>query len=226
MKVERVTTNKRDSVAPPEDIVPLHDNIISPSLEIPILPIIDAIIAGKNKKSLLKILQRDCDNFNNSVDILLGSVDIREMLVPFSFPRRLRPRTGKRLVVKRPDGDFLSKISSWRWTGEVLSPSDSLKNYCEIATRTQTNIDVMTHTHGNLPNFEYFVKTRFKNSYTCANFVFEISPFAKHVFPEGQVLGHYEAITPKLTRKQLDALQRRKDGKNKLSMLVHKADRD
>nr|BDU62194.1 wsv269-like protein [Chionoecetes opilio bacilliform virus]GAV93252.1 hypothetical protein SCV_132 [Chionoecetes opilio bacilliform virus] len=172
---------------------------------------------GQNKTD---IIMEDVDTFNMGMDMLMDSIDVREIIRDASMVTRVVEAVWseelRRLRV-RTNATFLD-VENWRWSGRISSPRIFDHGDFEIMSREQTTTDIMTNNKGGtLPDFEAMVIRSASREFTptplCWNYIFEISPQSKHLFPLERVSVIFEASTPQISDWQLKVLHKR-NGRN------------
>nr|BDV50158.1 MAG: wsv269-like protein [Chiromantes dehaani nimavirus] len=147
----------------------------------------------------------DVKRFNRSVDTLMDSIDVREIVLPriaqiIWQTKRLKLRNNKSLL----------DLRNWQWSGKVATPrSFPCKDY-ELTERRQIFADIMTNSAKDyLPDFEKTIT----GGALCWNYVFELSPLGKHLFQLERISGLFEASLPLITPWQLKVIQKRRGRK-------------
>lgn len=128
-------------------------------------------------------VRHDVDIFNRGMDALMDSIDVREIMFPH-WPNVFWNREKKRMRL--------------RWSGRV---STSTQDF-EMVDHQQMAADIMTNNDNQpLPNFEDMVikNAPLGRNTLCWNYVFEISPRGKHLFPLERTHGLFEASLPLIT---------------------------
>nr|AKS10617.1 wsv269-like protein [Metopaulias depressus WSSV-like virus] len=149
----------------------------------------------------------DVERFNGSVDILMDSIDVREIVLP-RIAQIIWQRMIKRLKLRNDKS--LSDLRNWRWNGKVSTPRSFPREDYELTERQQSSADIMTNNDKDyLPDFEKTV-TGGSNDLLCWNYVFELSPMGKHLFQLERVSGLFEASLPLITPWQLKVVQKRR----------------
>ena len=137
---------------------------------------------------------KDVERFNRSVDTLMDSIDIKEIVLP-RIAQIIWQRVVKRLKLKNDKN--LSDLKKWRWNGKISTPRSFLGEDYEVTERRQTSADIMTDSAKEyLPDFEKTVTGGSDNNLLCWNYVFELSPLGKHLFQLERVSGLFEASLP------------------------------
>lgn len=142
----------------------------------------------------------DVERFNRSMDILMDSIDVKEIVLP-RIAQIIWQRMTKRLMLR--NNKSLSDIRNWRWCGRVPTPRSFSPEDYELIERRQICADIMTNSATDyLPDFEKTVPGESKNL-LCWNYVFELSPLGKHLFQLERVSGLFEASLPLISPWQL-----------------------
>ena len=132
----------------------------------------------------------DVKRFNTSVDILMESIDVRGIILPYIF-LVIWQQTIKRLKLRNDKS--LSRIRNWRWNGKISTPRSFSREDYEMIVESQISADIMTNSDNEyLPDFEKVI-TRGADNFSCWNYIFELSPRGKHLFQLERVSGVFEA---------------------------------
>lgn len=158
----------------------------------------------------LSNLKEDVDRFNKSVDLLMESIDVREIVFP-RLAQVVWQRRIKRLRLKENN----TLLKNWKWNGQLSTVRFYSNTDFEVVNHRQNTVDIMTNNaNGYLPDFEMMVLLlKAPEKTLCWNYVFEISPLGKHLFNLERVSGHFEASLPNLTPWQLKVTQTKKGRK-------------
>ena len=177
-------------------------------------------LVGTDSVPLVKLIgnattpavEDDVERFNNSVDILMDSIDVKEVVLPW-VARVIWQRTLKRLNLK--NNKTIVDVRNWRWDGTVPTTRTIRHNDYETKERCQIASDIMTNSAGGyLPDFEKMVNdSTGREGLLCWNYVFELSPLGKHLFSLDRVSALIEASLPLVTPWQLNAVQKRRGRK-------------
>lgn len=136
----------------------------------------------------------DMEAINSMVDILINSVDVRDIVFPI-LSEIIWKRKHKRLHFKTSSIDLTRDIKMWTWDGKIPSLDDYDSLLLEERIIPQTTVDIMSNTKGRLPNFTQITEEG-------ANYIFELSPVSKHLFEIDNVNGLFEASLPALNSSQ------------------------
>lgn len=153
----------------------------------------------------------DMEATNSLVDILINSVDVRDIVFPM-LSEIIWKRKHKRLRLKTSSTDLHRDIKTWTWDGKVPSLDDYDDLFLEEGTTPQITVDIMSNTNGHLPNFTDITEQG-------ANYIFELSPVSKHLFEIDKVNGLFEASLPALNAFQIKAAHIRNDS-HKLATFI------
>lgn len=152
----------------------------------------------------------EVERFNRSVDILMDSIDVREIVLP-RIAQIVWQRMTRRLKLR--NNKSLSDLRSWRWSGKVSTARSFNPEDYELTERRQTVADIMTNSAKDyLPDVEETITGGSKNL-LCWNYIFELSPLGKHLFQLERVSGLFEASLPLITPGQLKVIQKRRGRK-------------
>nr|BDT63045.1 MAG: wsv269-like protein [Trachysalambria curvirostris nimavirus] len=154
-------------------------------------------------------VREDVDRFNQSMDILMDSIDIREIVFPH-LAEIIWQRRVKRLRLRRDKSMF--DIRNWTWDGRISTPKIYYNPDYEVHERRQVFTDIMTKTES-LPDFQRLVMDSERSLVLCWNYIFELSPLGKHLFPIESVSGLFEASLPLVTPWQLKVVQNHRHGR-------------
>nr|BDT62664.1 MAG: wsv269-like protein [Metapenaeus ensis nimavirus]GBG35437.1 wsv269-like protein [Metapenaeus ensis nimavirus] len=161
-------------------------------------------IASGVTSSDVSLLRADVDRLNSSMNVLMDSVDLRQIIFSH-LAEVIWQRKMKRLYLRKDK--TVSDIRTWTWDGKISTTRSCSTDY-EIVTRCQNSTDIMTNSEADyLPDFEKEIVNSTGVQSLCWNFVFELSPFGKHLFPLEKVSGLFEASLPLTTSQQLKVLQ-------------------
>ena len=160
-------------------------------------------------KATTHAVKSDVKRFNESVDILMDSIDVREIVLP-KVARFIWRRVQSRLKLR--NNKTIGDIKNWKWDGVVSSCRSYTRKDYEITERRQTASDIMTGSGGDyLPDFEkMIIDTTGVQDLLCWNYVFELSPLGKHLFGLERVSALIEASLPLITPFQMKVSQRRR----------------
>ena len=148
----------------------------------------------------------DVERFNRSVDILMDSIDVREIVLPH-IAQIIWQRMIKRLKLR--NNKKLSDLRNWRWGGKIFTQRSFPREDYELIEQQQISADIMTNNVKDyLPDFEKTI-TGESDNLLCWNYVFELSPMGKHLFQLERVSGLFEASLPLITPWQIKAVQKR-----------------
>lgn len=167
---------------------------------------------------------KDANIFNRGVDVLMDSIDVREIVFP-RIAEVLWRREMKRMRLRTDT--TLTDIENWRWSSRVSSPRSFSRRDFETVDHHQVSADIMTNNQdSHLPDFEAMIlKSVSPPRPLCWNYVFEISPQGKHLFPLERVSALFEASLPLITPWQLcrkeSACPHPTPLQRKLSLLAH-----
>ena len=139
----------------------------------------------------------DMEAMNSMVDILINSVDVRDIVFPI-LSEIIWNRKHKRLRLKTSSIDLTRDVKVWTWDGKIPSFDDYDRLLLEEGIITQATVDIMSNTEGHLPNFTEITEEG-------ANYIFELSPVSKHLFEIDKVNGLFEASLPALNAFQIKA---------------------
>ncbi|AAK77801.1 ORF132 [White spot syndrome virus] len=159
-------------------------------------------------------IQRDVIRFNDSTDILMDSIDVRDVVLPV-LSKIIWQNVSARLKLR--NNKSLSKLAKWKWNGMVSTHDNFDSNDYVIEHKRQLAADIMSDSlsKNHLPNFsktitEYDEKENKTTPLICWNYIFELSPMGKHLFPLEEVCGFYEASLPLITPWQLKVVQKKR----------------
>ena len=160
--------------------------------------------------------RHDVDIFNRGVDVLMDSIDVRHILFPH-LANVIWNRKIKRMRLR--NDKTLHQIENWRWSGRVSTSRSFSKRDFEIVYRQQVAADIMTNNDDDQPlqDFEDVILKNAPPGRTsqpplCWNYVFEISPRGKHLFPLERIHGLFEASLPLITPWSIQKKKGREDG--------------
>ena len=142
-------------------------------------------------------ISNDVERFNRSMDTLMESIDVKEIVLP-RIAQIIWQRKIQRLTLR--NNKSLSDIRIWQWSGKVSTlRSFSRKDY-EMTEQRQITADIMTNNSSEdyLPDFEKIIIEESSPKMFCWNYVFELSPLGKHLFPLERISGLFEASLPSL----------------------------
>ena len=160
-------------------------------------------LVGTDSVPLVKLIgnattlavKSDARRFNESVDALMESIDVKEILLP-KVARVIWQKILKRLALK--NNKTIDDVRNWRWDGVVPSTGFYSFDDYEIKQHHQITSDITTNNFGDyLPNFEkMIIDSTGVNNLLCWNFVFELSPSGQHLFELERVSALIEASLP------------------------------
>lgn len=152
-------------------------------------------------------LSNDVERFNRSMDTLMDSIDVKEIVLP-RIAQIIWQRMTKRLQLRKDKS--LHDLRNWRWSGKVSTPRSFPREDYELTERQQIFADIMTNSAGDhLPDFETLI-TGGSNKLLCWNYIFELSPLGKHLFQLERVSGLFEASLPSVTPWQINVVHKRR----------------
>nr|BDT63571.1 MAG: wsv269-like protein [Pasiphaea japonica whispovirus] len=180
------------------------------------------LAGGKIKRlAINNIIHSDTVRFNNSMDVLMDSVDFKELVLPI-LSRVMWQNVSTRLKLRNNKHNSNS-FSKWKWDGVVPTHFNFNSSDFVLLQKKQLAADIMTDNvfKQTLPNFIKVIKESVKDGndfvdergLICWNYVFELSPLGKHLFPEDQISGFFEASLPLITPWQLKVTQKKRGKK-------------
>ena len=134
--------------------------------------------------------KKDAEAMNEVLRILVSSIDVKDILFPI-LSELIWKRENK-LLSLREDADPETVLREWKWDGKVPSFDRHNNRLMKRNVLPQNTVDIMVNTKGHLPNFSEAMGGG-------ANYIFEISPFGKHLFSTDNVNGLFEACTPNIS---------------------------
>lgn len=168
---------------------------------------------------LVNLINIDCEKFNNSVNDLLGSINIQEIVMPI-MSELVFPQNSVKLAIRQISN--IDTVTNWFWDGCIPSYQVFDKDYFILLERDIKTLDIMTRTNESLQDIELYFKELY-NTNISSNYIFEISPAGRHMFNVDRVDGLVEASLPLVTPWQLKAEHMRRG--NKLVALLGRVDR-
>nr|BDV49839.1 MAG: wsv206-like protein [Penaeus semisulcatus pemonivirus] len=163
-----------------------------------LIPLVSLVERASNHRKSSDGFSEDADRFNQAMDLLLGSVDIRDMVMPV-ISTVIMGVMPKRLLIKYTHPTSVEKKKDYFPTQEEPG------QLCQVAYRKRHVLDIMSPNVRSLPEFDSYLK-RLQEQETGVqfdilptfhtNYVFEMSPQSRHLFPSQRITALISGCSP------------------------------
>lgn len=161
------------------------------------IPLVSMVEGGRGSPTSSDEFSEDAERFNRAMDLLLGSVDIRDMVIPVisTVIMGVMPR---RLLVKPT---HLSSVDK----SDYFPTHERPGQLCQVAHRKRHVLDIMSPNVRSLPDFDSYVRRLQKQETGLqsdilptfhTNYVFEMSPKSRHLFPSQRITALVSGCSP------------------------------
>nr|BDT62448.1 MAG: wsv206-like protein [Melicertus latisulcatus pemonivirus] len=167
-----------------------------------LIPLVSLLDRKKGRHEQSHELSQDAERFNRAMDLLLGSVDVRDMVMPV-VSTVIMGVTPKRLLIKPGNESSASErdyFPTHRRPGQL----------CLVAYRERHVLDIMSPNVRSLPEFDSYIRSLQKQEEMktqldiipgyCSNYVLELSPNSRHLFPSHRIAALVSGCSPPLPR--------------------------